>query len=117
MRQNRIQIYQEMKSDLFKCKRPSEVDRDGEQVEYDTVYVRNIELSDEPKPHQVRPIYAISVNGSDAKILRKVKGKTWGNLNKGDVVMDYGSIYDLGGDEGNLPLDCFNQSLKILQKV
>ena len=92
-----------MKSDLFKCKRPSDVNRDGEQVEYDTVYVRNIELGDEPKPHYKRSIYVVSVKGSDSKILRKVKGKTWGNLKEGDVVLDYGSIYDLGGDEGNLP--------------
>ena len=92
-----------MKSDSFKCKKPSQVDRDGEQVDYDTVYVRNIELTDEKKPHYKRTIYTISATGVNNKILRKVKGKTWGKLNEGEVVLDYGSIYDLGGASNKLP--------------
>ena len=30
--------------------------------------------------------YSISTRGSDYKILRNVKGKTWGGLKEGDVV-------------------------------
>ena len=56
--------------------------------------------------------YSISTRGSDYKILRKVKGKTWGGLKEGDVVLDYASIYDLGGNEDHL-----REEIKIIPAV
>ena len=85
-----------MKSKKFTFKSPNSVKRDAcLKLEYDTVYVRSTELKNEIKPLYKRSIYFIKNKENGQTILRKVKGSNWGNLNEGDVVIDFGSLEDL----------------------
>lgn len=86
-----------MKSEYFTYKSIKEVGGNNDvQVGYDTVYVRTKELRDAKKPHYKRPLYFIINVENSKNIIRKVKGRRWKNLNEGEVVLDYGSIMDLG---------------------
>jgi hypothetical protein len=78
------------------------------KVGYDTVYVKNSELSDEIKPHYKRPLYFITNTKNGKNIIRKAKGRNWEGLNNAEVVLDYGSIEDLDNgakDSGALKIE------------
>lgn len=94
-----------MESKKFNCKTPNQIGREHQElnIQNDTAYILNRELRNEHKPHYSRGIYVITSEDGKNSIYRKVKGRTWLNLGKDDVILDYGSIADLGGNGDEPP--------------